>query len=116
MSRFDRIVVTWTALLVVGFAVVLVLGRPLPTAAEQLEAALHPAAPVSREAALQSVATIVRLEHPELGGVGPTIERREESGGDRWIVVVDDSGGGIAQGRRSTITIASGDLSVLSYP
>ena len=70
--RFPMVAVLWAALLVVGFAVVLVLGAPVASTADELEAALHPAPPVSQEAAEASAATIVRLQFPSFRDIAPS--------------------------------------------
>ena len=51
----------WAALLALGFIAVFTLGRPVANDREELEAALHPAPPVSQAAAEQAASTIVRL-------------------------------------------------------
>lgn len=103
-------------MLVLGFTVVLTLGRPLPTSAEELAAAYHPPVPVSQEAALASAATIVRLEHPGFAGITPTIQRRIDSGIDRWLIAFGGSDTEGARGLRVSITVESGRVEVATYP
>ncbi|MFH1474690.1 MAG: hypothetical protein ABIG85_02410, partial [Chloroflexota bacterium] len=62
MNRSPVAAAAWAAILVAGFAIVFLLGGPLPTATDELEAALHPTPPVTQQVAESSAATIVRLQ------------------------------------------------------
>jgi hypothetical protein len=104
----------WTIVLVAGFAIVLLLGRPLPSAAEELDAAMHPTPPVSEEAALQSAETIVRLQHPDLLNQERTHERRSDFGRERWVIVY--SRATELTGVRISITIDTGQVTVATFP
>jgi hypothetical protein len=104
----------WTVVLVAGFALVLLLGRPLPSAAEELEAAMHPTPPVSEEAALASAATIVRLQHPDLLAEERSVERRSDFGQDRWVIVY--SRATALTGVRISITVETGKVTVATFP
>ena len=54
MSRFGRLVGIWTVALVAGWAVVVLLGGPVATAADDLDAAMHPVTPVTEAGAYAS--------------------------------------------------------------
>ena len=116
MSTFGRLVEVWTIALVAGFAIVFALGRPLPTPAEELDAALHPAPPVSREMALESATTIARLQYPQFEGIAPAVERRLDAGVDRWVVSYADTRSGVPSGLTVSVSIDRGIVEVLSYP
>jgi hypothetical protein len=116
MSRFALISVGWTALLVVGFALVFTLGRPLPTSAEELEAALHPPVPVTESSARASAETIVRLEHGQLAAVEPTVERRTDYEIDYWMVTYSRNTDAGPTGVVISIVVETGDVEVLSFP
>ncbi|MEP7378936.1 MAG: hypothetical protein ABI725_05170 [Chloroflexota bacterium] len=116
MTRFAVLIVGWAVLLLIGFALVFTLGRPLPTAAEELEAALHPAIPVSEEGARSSAETIVRLEHGQLTGVEPTVGRRTDYGIDYWMISYSLDTAAGPTGVVISIVVDTGNVQVLSFP
>jgi hypothetical protein len=116
MKRFPLVVAAWTTLLVVGFAVVFVLGAPVPTAAEELDAALHPTPPVTQEAAQATAATIVRLQHPDFEGIEPTVTLANDFGVDHWVVEYTDVSGDAPRGLRISVVVDSGRVEVNSFP
>jgi hypothetical protein len=104
----------WTLLLAVGFAAVLTLGAPLASSEDALEAAYHPAPPVTEAAAVASAETIVRLEYPAMEGATRTVSRRNDLGVDRWVIVyaMEDRLSLV----RISVEIASGDVRVFYLP
>lgn len=114
MSPRLTLLAAWTAILAVGFAAILVLGRPLPTAKEELDAAYHPPTPVSEAASIESAETIVRLEHPTFVGAPRTVNRRTDLGVERFVIVYT-----IAEqntGLRISIGVQDGKVSVATFP
>jgi hypothetical protein len=116
MIRIERVLLPWSLALVAGFAIVLALGQPLPTPAQELDAALHPATPVSREVALQSAATVVRFQYQQFERIAPTIERRIDAGVDRWVVSYVDPSVNAASGLNVSVSVEKGIVEVVSYP
>jgi len=116
VSRFGVLTIAWLAALVAGFAIVLVRGRPLPTQAEALDSAYHPATPVSREAAVGSAAAIVRLQYPEFDGLEPGLDRRSDAGIDRWVVTYQRSRNDVVSGLKVSITVERGVVEVVTFP
>ena len=116
MKRFPLLVFAWTALLVAGFGVVFLLGTPVPTAAEELDAALHPAPPVTQEAAEAAAATIVRLQYPGFEGTPRTVTKATDFGVDHWVVEYSDTTGDAPRGLRISIVVDTGRVEVNSYP
>jgi hypothetical protein len=114
--RFPLLATLWAALLVVGFAVVLVLGAPPASTADELEAALHPAVPVTQEAAEASAATIVRLQFPSFRDVAPTSELATDFGIEHWVVEYSDTSGPTPRGLRVSIVVDTGAVEVTSFP
>lgn len=106
--------VIWTLALVVGWGLVIGLGGPVTTAADELTAALHPATPVTEEAARASAAVIIRLQHQELVGVEPTVREATDFGGDRWVVTYAQADP--VTGVRISIEIVSGEVRVTTFP
>jgi hypothetical protein len=104
----------WTVVLVAGFALVLLLGRPLPSAAEELEAAMHPTPPVSEQAALQSAETIVRLQYPDFVNQERSVERSSDFGRDRWVIVYSHATE--LTGVRISIMVDTGQVTVATFP
>ena len=115
MRRFTVWVAAWAVALAVGFAIVLTLGVPLPTQAEELAAALHPSPPVSQQAAETSAATIVRVQYPELVGEVPSVERRTDYGIERWVITYSTPQP-VLSGVHISIAIASGKVEVAAFP
>jgi hypothetical protein len=116
MQRFPLIAAVWAALLVLGFAVVVVLGAPLPNAAEDLQAALHPAAPVDQAAAERAAATIVRLEYPSFGASPHSVTKATDFGVEHWIVEYTDKTGPSPRGVRVSIVLTTGHTEVSAFP
>jgi hypothetical protein len=116
MKRFPLLVIAWTALLVAGFAVVFLLGAPVPTAAEELNAALHPAPPVTQQAAESAAATIVRVQYPTFAGAERTVTKATDFGVEHWVVEYTDSTGSAPRGLRISIVVPTGRVEVNSYP
>jgi hypothetical protein len=116
MKRFPLVVAAWTALLVVGFAAVFLLGAPVPTAAEELDAALHPAPPVSRAAAEATAATVVRLQHASFEGTERTVTLATDFGVEHWVVEYLDRSGSAPRGLRISVVVETGRVEVNSFP
>lgn len=114
MNRVTRLLGIWTVALVAGWAVVVLLGGPVTTAADELSTAMHPATPVTEEIARTSAATIIRLQHSELAGIEPTVRHATDFGGDRWVVVYSQADP--VAGVRISIDSASGDVRVTTFP
>ncbi|HUQ44594.1 MAG TPA: hypothetical protein VM451_09340 [Candidatus Limnocylindria bacterium] len=115
MRRIEVGLALWAAALAIGFAVVFTLGRPLPSEAQQLEAALHPVPPVSRAAAEQAATTIVRLQFPDLAPYQPTVARRDDYGIGRWVMTYV-APGPVINGARISVAIESGQVEVAAFP
>lgn len=107
--------VAWAAALAVGFVVVFTLGRPLPSEGDLLDAAYHPATPVTQAAAEASAAAIVRLEYPHLAATTPTVTRRADFGIDRWLIVYV-SGGDVPDGVQISVGVTTGQVEVATFP
>ena len=116
MNRFPVVVAAWTALLATGFAVIFLLGGPLPTAADELEAALHPAPPVTQEVAESSAATIVRLRYPSFAEAERSVSKATDFGVEHWVVEYLDRSGSALRGLRISVVVASGRVEVNSFP
>lgn len=116
MRHFGLIATAWAALLVAGFAIVFLLGAPVPTAADELEAALHPAPPVTQEAAAAAAATIVRLQHPDFETTPPTVTLATDFGVDHWVVEYTDTSGDAPRGLRISVVVDTGRVEVNSFP
>jgi hypothetical protein len=116
MQRFPILAAVWAAVLVLGFAVVILLGTPPVTAADELETALHPATPVTEEVARASAATIVRLSYPELGAVEPVVRNRTDFGIEHWVIEYADPTAPTPTGVRISITTELGTVEVTSFP
>lgn len=116
MNRFPVVVAAWTALLVAGFAVVFLLGGPLPTAADELDAAMHPVPPVTQQAAESSAATIVRLQYPSFAGTERTVSKATDFGVEHWVVEYLDRSGTAPTGLRISVVVDTGRVEVNSFP
>ncbi len=114
--RFPLLAAAWTALLVAGFALVLGLGTPLASSADEFDAALHPPTPVTQAAAEQSAATIVRLSYPSFASAPRTTTRVTDFGVEHWLVEYVDTSGSAPRGVRISIVVATGHVEVSSYP
>ena len=117
-SRRDRhrhlALVAWAGILVVGFAVILAFGGPTRTAAEDLDAAYHPPAPVSEAVARSSAATIVHLQFPEYESVEPVVSRADDFGIERFVIVYSSEA--LLSGVRIAIEIDSGEVTASTFP
>ena len=116
MKRFPLLVIAWTGLLVVGFAVIFLLGTPVATSAEELEAALHPTPPVTQEAAEAAAATIVRIRYPTFAGTPRTVTKATDFKIDHWVVEYTDLTGDAPRGLRISIVVDTGRVEVSSFP
>jgi hypothetical protein len=116
MKRFPLVIGAWTALLVAGFAVVLLLGGPVVTADEELAAAMHPAPPVTQQAAEQAADTIVRLQYPGFAGVPRTVVLATDFNVEHWVVEYTDQTGSAPRGLRISVVVKTGRVEVSSYP
>jgi hypothetical protein len=116
MKRFPLLAAAWAALLVLGFAVVIVLGAPLPSAADELQSALQPATPVDQAAAERSAATIVRLEYPSFTSSPHTVTKATDFGVEHWVVEYSDTTSPSPRGVRVSIVLASGHVEVSAFP
>jgi hypothetical protein len=116
MKHFPLVVVLWTALLVAGFGAVFLLGTPVATVAEELDAALHPTPPVSQAAAEASAATIVGLQYPSFAGSPRNVTKATDFGVDHWVVEYTDTSGAAPRGLRISIVVDSGRIEVNSFP
>jgi hypothetical protein len=116
VNRFPILAIAWAALLVAGFAVVLVLGAPVASSADELEAALHPPTPVTQEAAEASAATIVRLQYPAFRDLAPTVTRATDFGIDHWVLEYADTSGPAPKGLRVSIVVDTGQVEVTTFP
>lgn len=116
MNRFPVIAAAWTALLVAGFAVVLLLGTPVATSVDELTSAMHPAAPVSQAAAESSAATIVRLQYPTFANATRNVTKATDFGIEHWLVEYTDTTGSGPRGVRISIVVATGHVEVATFP
>jgi hypothetical protein len=116
VKRFPFVITAWTALLVAGFAVVFLMGAPVMTADEELAAAMHPAAPVTQQAAEKAADTIVRLQYPDFAGVPRTVVLATDFGVEHWVVEYTNRTGFAPSGVRISIVVKTGLVEVHSYP
>ncbi len=116
MNRFPILAVAWGVLLVAGFAVVFTLGAPIASTAGELDAAMHPPAPVTQDAAEASAATIVRLQYPAFRSVVPQTRKATDFGIEHWVVEYTDTAGPTPRGLRVSIVLESGKVEVTSFP
>lgn len=114
MRRFPLLIAIWTALLVAGFAVIALLGGPLADPQDELEAALHPKAPVSEAVAVESAAKIVELSYPNLLGAERRVDHRTDFGIERYLIVYTDPKR--VAGIRISIGVTTGLVEVASFP
>ncbi len=116
MKHFPIFAAAWAALLVVGFAVVLVLGAPVATAVDELDAAMHPTVPVTQDTAEASAATIVRLQYPTFAGTTRAVTKATDFGIDHWVVEYADTTGDAPRGLRISIVVDTGQVEVTTFP
>ena len=114
MIRLGTVLAAWSAILVVGFALVFTIGAPLPSEDQQRQAAYHPAPPVSREAAEAAAETIVRLDYPDFIRGEKRVQEATDFGIQRWIVIY--SLPGKLAGVRVSITVKTGAVEVSTFP
>lgn len=114
MSHFGRTIALWTVALAIGWSAVFGLGAPVTTVADEFEAAMHPAAPVTEAVARTSAATIVRLRYQELSTLTPTVRHATDFGGDRWVVTYAQSEPVL--GVRISIDAVTGEVHVTTFP
>jgi hypothetical protein len=115
MNRFVVGTTIWAAVLALGFVAVFTLGRPLPNEQQELEAALHPAPPVSQAAAEASAATIVRLRYGDLVDAPRSVTRRSDFGVDRWVITYSAEQPALS-GVTISVALATGSVDVAAYP
>ncbi|HYO42795.1 MAG TPA: hypothetical protein VES19_06300 [Candidatus Limnocylindrales bacterium] len=116
MNRFPILAIAWAALLVAGFAVVFTLGAPVASTADELDAALHPPAPVTQEVAAAAAATIVRIQYPTFANTAPETKLATDFGIDHWVVEYSDTSGPTPRGLRVSIVVDTGKVEVTTYP
>jgi hypothetical protein len=116
VKRFPIIAAAWAALLVAGFVVVFVLGAPVATAVDELDAAMNPTTPVAQEAAETSAATIVRLQYPTFAGTTRTVTKATDFGVEHWVVEYSDTTGDAPRGLRISIVVNTGHVEINTFP
>ena len=116
MNRFPILAIAWAMLLVAGFAVVFTLGAPVASTAGELDAAMHPPAPVTQEAAETSATKIVRLQYPAFRAVTPATRKATDFGIEHWVIEYTDTSGPTPRGLRVSIVVDSGKVEVTSFP
>jgi hypothetical protein len=116
MRRFSVIAAAWALLLVAGFALVLVLGAPLASADDQVQAAMHPATPVTQATAEASADTIMRLRYPSFAAAKRSVSLQTDFGVEHWVVAFSDTTTGAPRGLRVSIVVASGHVEVSTFP
>jgi len=116
MNRFSILASAWAALLVLGFALIILLGSPAETAVDELDAAYHPAAPVTQDAAEASAATIARLQYPTFAAAPKKVTKPTDFGVEHWVVEYTDTTGPTPRGLRVSIVVDTGHVEVTTYP
>jgi hypothetical protein len=116
VNRFPIIAAAWAALLVAGFAAVIALGAPVATAADDLDAAMHPPTPVTQEIAETSASTIVRLRYPTFTGTTRTVTKATDFGVEHWVVEYSDTKGNAPRGLRISIVVGTGHVEINTFP
>ena len=116
MQRFPVLAAVWAALLVAGFALVITLGTPVATSADELNAAMHPPTPVTQAAAETSADTIIRLSYPAFVGAPRRTSKATDFGVEHWLVEYTDKTSSAPRGVRVSIVISTGRVEVASYP
>ncbi len=113
-SRLPVILAVWPVVLVIGFAIVLTLGGPVATSEDELDAAFHPATPVSEAAARSSADTIVRISYPDFHGVEPEVTLSTSFDIERYVLVY--SRPEVLSGVRVSVEVVTGDVQVTTFP
>jgi hypothetical protein len=116
VKRFPIVAAAWATLLVVGFAGVLLLGAPVATAEDQLNAAMHPVTPVTQDAAETAATTIVRLQYPTFASSPRTVRKLTDFGVEHWVVEYSDTSGAAPRGLRISIVVATGHVEINTFP
>ncbi|MEI7745878.1 MAG: hypothetical protein WCK58_19245 [Chloroflexota bacterium] len=116
MKRFPLVAAAWAVLLVAGFAVVLLWGKPTANATDELAAAMHPATPVTQEAAEASAATIVRLQYPGFQSGKKAVTKATDFKVEHWVITYTDTTSGSPAGVRISITVEKGMVEVTTFP
>lgn len=113
-SRLPTVLAAWTVVLVVGFWLVLALGGPIATSTDDLDAAFHPATPVTEATARISADTIVRISYPDFHGVEPKVTHATDFDIERYVLVY--SRPDVLSGVRISVEVVSGDVQVTTFP
>ena len=113
-TRLTTLLALWGAAILLGFWAVFALGGPLEDSGAKLAAAYAPGTPVTEQAAREAAAVIVRTEYPGFAGIEPAVDRREQYGISRWVIVYTDKT--TSSGVRISITIEAGKVQVASFP
>jgi hypothetical protein len=116
VKHFPIIAGVWAALLVAGFALVFVLGAPVATAEEEIQAALDPPTPVTQEIAETSASTIVRLQYPTFAGATRAVTKATDFGVEHWVVEYSDTTGDAPRGLRISIVVDTGHVEINTFP
>jgi hypothetical protein len=103
----------WAVIVLIGFAVILTLGSPLPDDRSVLERALNPTPPVSQAQALESADVIVRHQYPEFAGGARSVIHLTDHNDERYTITYAFPRQ--AQGVRITVSV-KGNVSVATYP
>ena len=113
-TRLPVVLAVWTVVLAVGFWLVVALGGPVATSTDELDAAFHPATPVSEAAAQASADTIVRISYPDFHGVEPQVVHTTDFDIERYVFVY--SRAEVLSGVRVSVEVVSGDVQVTTFP
>jgi hypothetical protein len=116
MNRFPILAAVWALLLVGGFAVVLVFGSPVANAVDELDAAMHPATPVTEAIAVASSEVIVRLSYPSFAATTRSVVRATDFGVEHWVVEYADTTGDAPRGLRISIVVKTGHVEINTFP
>ena len=116
MQRFPVLAAVWAALLVAGFALVITLGTPVATSADELNAAMHPPTPVTQADAEKSADAIIRLSYPSFKGSPHRTSMATDFGVEHWLVEYTDKTSSAPRGVRISIVVSTGHVEVASYP
>ena len=116
MKRFPVLAAVWAALLLAGFAMVVALGTPVATSADELNAAMHPPTPVTQADAEKSADTIIRLSYPSFKGAARRTSKATDFGVEHWLVEYTDKTSSAPRGVRISIVVSNGHVEVSSYP
>jgi hypothetical protein len=113
-TRLPVVLAVWTVALAIGFWLVVALGGPVVTSTDELDAAFHPATPVSEAAARTSADTIVRISYPDFHGVEPQVVHATDFDIERYVLVY--SRPEVLSGVRVSVEVVSGDVQVTTFP